>query len=415
MKTSSSPPPKEAGLRIALIVAGFPSNAKPWKGTFYKRAAEGILRQQIDVTVFQMKTWKPGRPFIRKETYDHIPLVKFSVPQIPFPGGFKRAISVQVNLILMREIGWMLLKSWLTEYDLIHAISVFPLGVACSTWAQKAQKPYVAEIIGSDLNVGLVKHSNTPGVRGWEKQLHGVSCNSGELARIFSEIYPLQTNVQTIHRGIDLQEYRPDGPKAGPQANLPPVRFLFLGGFPPYPSSPFGSNVKGGRTLQAAWHAGEKRLKALNASLAIAGPNSQTQEIMDWRASLRFPEQVHILGPLPSPQIPGYMRAADVILVPSMQEGLPNVCTEAGACGRVVFGSDIGGIPEVLVHGKTGILLPAGDEVAWQDALIEYANNAQLLHEMGENARAHIQEHFDFRQYGQETSEFYKKILTTTT
>jgi glycosyltransferase involved in cell wall biosynthesis len=53
-----------------------------------------------------------------------------------------------------------------------------------------------------------------------------------------------------------------------------------------------------------------------------------------------------------------YLRLCDVLLLPSLAEGLPNVLLEAMACGLGCIASDAGGLPEVLDHGKTGFILP---------------------------------------------------------
>ena len=132
----------------------------------------------------------------------------------------------------------------------------------------------------------------------------------------------------------------------------------------------------------------KEELISANASLLIAGPECNNNRTAGWRESLREPDRVHIADCLSPENISGYMRAADVILLPSLQEGLPNVAMEASACARPVFGSNVGGIPEVIVHEETGLLLPAGDVTAWESALIRYARQPSLLKRMGERAQA---------------------------
>jgi glycosyltransferase involved in cell wall biosynthesis len=126
---------------------------------------------------------------------------------------------------------------------------------------------------------------------------------------------------------------------------------------------------------------------------------------------LTDPSRVHLAGHLRPDQIPGHIRAADVVLIPSMEEGLPNVATEASACGRPVLGSRVGGIPEVVVDGETGLLLPPGEVEAWKKALIIYAKKAPELKEMGRRARSRMEQLFDSRTYAQNLLKLYKVAL----
>jgi len=244
-------------------------------------------------------------------------------------------------------------------------------------------------------------------VKGWERQLHGVACNSKALATAFQNLYPDARNVRTIYRGVDLERCNPDGPAVGPLSASSPVRFLFLGGFPAYPTLAHGSNTKGGETLLGAWEVAEASSDRCPASLMIAGQASDSQRLVRWRAALRHPDRVHLAGVLPPADIPAYIRSADAVLQPSMQEGLPNVLLEAAACGRAVFGSVVGGIPEVLRHRETGLLLPAGDVTAWASAIVEYSSQHAVLQRMGDRARQVVEMCFDRRQYAPRMLDLY--------
>lgn len=63
------------------------------------------------------------------------------------------------------------------------------------------------------------------------------------------------------------------------------------------------------------------------------------------------------------------IRACDVVVLPSLNEGLPNLAIEAQACGRPVLGTNAGGIPEAVLDGKTGIIVQKGDRDALSKGL----------------------------------------------
>src|SRR5205814_6258190 len=108
---------------------------------------------------------------------------------------------------------------------------------------------------------------------------------------------------------------------------------------------------------------------------------------------------VDLAGPLRPDQVPAYIRSADAVLIPSMQEGLPNVALEASACGRPVFASNIRGLSEVIMHDNTGVLLPPGDVKAWASTLVSYSDGPTRLKEMGQRARCRMELFFDSKNY----------------
>jgi len=94
-----------------------------------------------------------------------------------------------------------------------------------------------------------------------------------------------------------------------------------------------------------------------------------------------------------------------------MQEGLPNVVMEASACGRAVFGSNAGGIPEVIVNGETGLVLSAGDVTAWKNALTTYAIKPDELTRMGKGARQRAKAQFDTDNYAPQMLDLYDAAM----
>jgi len=100
----------------------------------------------------------------------------------------------------------------------------------------------------------------------------------------------------------------------------------------------------------------------------------------------------HFLGWVP--EIHSYYSALSMLAFPSIAtETFGRVSVEAQAAGVPVLGSDIGGVPETLEAGVTGLLLPPGDVVAWHDAILKLCDPA-LLASMGASAHDYVQQHF---------------------
>ena len=92
----------------------------------------------------------------------------------------------------------------------------------------------------------------------------------------------------------------------------------------------------------------------------------------------------------PAPCLPAafsVLAASDVFVLASVSEGLPNAVLEAMACGRPVVASRVGGVPEILEHRRSGLLVPAGDAVALAGAILELGNDASLSAALGAAAR----------------------------
>jgi L-malate glycosyltransferase len=92
--------------------------------------------------------------------------------------------------------------------------------------------------------------------------------------------------------------------------------------------------------------------------------------------------------------MPAVMAALDICVITSSTENLPMVALEAMAAGVPVVATSVGGIPECVSHGKTGILVPPGDVNALAHALSDLAKNADKRRELGTAGRAHVADNF---------------------
>ena len=107
-----------------------------------------------------------------------------------------------------------------------------------------------------------------------------------------------------------------------------------------------------------------------------------------------------------------FVRAIDILLLPSTAEGMSNAMLEAMACGVPVVAADLGGAREVLgENGKAGWLAPAGDAAAWAAAVTTLASSPALRREMGARARATILERHDIRRVAAQHLSLYASLL----
>ena len=111
--------------------------------------------------------------------------------------------------------------------------------------------------------------------------------------------------------------------------------------------------------------------------------------------------------------IPELMKIMDIFVLPSLQEGFPRVLVEAMYMGLPVIASSISGIPEIVLDGETGILVPPGDsEYICQNVLTLYRNR-DLAQKMAARARQQIEAKFTSRDYTNKLEGLYEELLSS--
>ena len=101
----------------------------------------------------------------------------------------------------------------------------------------------------------------------------------------------------------------------------------------------------------------------------------------------------------------------DIFIFPSVQEGLGLSAMEAGACGVPVIASRVGGIPEVVMDGETGILVPSQDPKALADAIVCLLSDSAKMLTFGKRAREIASERFSADRMVEGTITVYHKAL----
>ena len=104
-----------------------------------------------------------------------------------------------------------------------------------------------------------------------------------------------------------------------------------------------------------------------------------------------LPGRVEWTPALTAEEVSGALDAATLLVLPSRSEGMGRVVIEAGCRGRAVVGSRVGGIPDVVADGETGVLVPPGDPVALAGALVQVLSDRTLAERLGAEARIRVE------------------------
>lgn len=170
--------------------------------------------------------------------------------------------------------------------------------------------------------------------------------------------------VEVIHNGVDADRFsprwrRPDGA----------LRVFFAGNL---------TRRKGVHWLPAI----ARRLPE--------GINVYYTQGLRTRSSLPLHPRLHPLGPVPHERMPERYREMDVLLLPTVREGLGLAILEAMASGLPVVTTDASSMPEQIDPGRGGFLCPLGDVDAFAGALVHLAGDPDLRRAMGEHNRARV-------------------------
>jgi len=103
-----------------------------------------------------------------------------------------------------------------------------------------------------------------------------------------------------------------------------------------------------------------------------------------------------------SEDVPGIMRSLDLLVLPSVGDASPMVILEAMACKKPVIAAHSGGIPEIVINGKTGILIPPKKPLALAGAIEELVHDPGRARSMGLHGRKRVEKCYDIRRTVQE-------------
>ena len=130
-------------------------------------------------------------------------------------------------------------------------------------------------------------------------------------------------------------------------------------------------------------------------------------EVADLAASLQVP--VVFLGN--RSDVPAVMRACDLVVLSSRTEGLGLVLLEAMAERRAVVATAVGGVPEIVVDGETGLLVPAGDPPALAAAMLRVLGSSVLRQQMGDAGRLRVDAEFTVERMARKIEAVYDELL----
>jgi glycosyltransferase involved in cell wall biosynthesis len=208
--------------------------------------------------------------------------------------------------------------------------------------------------------------------------------------------------IRVIHNGRDLNRYRPLGADSRERVRAA----LGIGAEPAILVIGRLDAQKGHRHLLEA----AARLRATWPELAVllAGEGPLAGSLREDSMRLGLGAQVRFLGH--RPDVPELLQAADVVVLPSLYEGLPLVAVEVLAAGRPLVATRVDGTPEVVTDGETGLLVAPADASALAGAIGRMLAAPALGARLGAAGRKFVAEHFTLERQIADTVGVYREL-----
>jgi phosphatidylinositol alpha-1,6-mannosyltransferase len=273
--------------------------------------------------------------------------------------------------------------------DVIHALYLTQPAFVAVAAGRYLGRPTVVSARGNDLDRSAFDPGKFAPMVWALQHASAVTAVSTALVRKVQTFVP-GCEVQWLPNGVDARQFAPGlrdealGDSLG-LSEAPVVAFVGE-----------ARRKKGLTVLLPAFARLCARLDRPPTLLLVGGVRQDDAPILEVFRRQNPALDVRAVPHVPHEQLPAYYHLADLLVLPSLREGLPNALLEGMACGKAVVASKVGGIPDVLGKGsgENGLLVPPGDVAALAEAMEQLLADPERRMAMGLAARATVQEHF---------------------
>jgi len=300
-----------------------------------------VMPQVKGLERIDAETTRHGIPILYPRYY-HIPKVGMTVAPLSM---------AMATIPVLAE-----LKSRRHDFALIDAQYFYPDGVAAAIAARRLGVPYTITARGSDLNL-IAQHAVPRRMIRWAaRHAAAVITVSDALKGVFESLASGQRRVEVLPNGVDRSVFRPTN-RAAARAAIGAGAGLLI--------------VAVGNLLPVKRF--ELALEALallpDARLLILGGGPELARLRRLAIEREVQSRVEIRAPVPQTELPMFYSAADVSLLCSAREGMPNVVLESIACGTPVAAVAVGGVAEVIKRPEAGLLIERASPPEIADAV----------------------------------------------
>jgi len=268
------------------------------------------------------------------------------------------------------------------------------------TEVQRYGVPVISTFRGSEVNV----HFDAPEMSAVIRRLIKVSARittvSEGLGRALARKSPeAAAKAEVIRNAVPLSVWDAEANASRPAADGLQVDVLFAGNLLP---------VKGPDLLLEAFRIVHAHRP--DATLAFVGSGTMEDELREMVAGAGLGKVVAFRGRVVREQVLQHFHQARILALPSRNEGMPLAAMEAHMVGVPVVAMDVGGVSEVVRHGETGLVVPAGDAAAFADALLGLLGDEPRRARFGRAARERALTRFNPLEMAKRYAALYDRV-----
>ncbi len=383
-------------MNILILTDFFPNTSKPHEGLFVWEQAKELKRRH-SVVVIAPRYWYP--PLKRYRAF-RSPLS--AIPRIEMKDGIHILRPVYRHFPVVGELFypyWFFLKIlffqsiYAVNFDLIHAHWAYRSGWWAVLLGRLLRKPAVLTTHGSDINYWMNESVKKGRIRWALSQASGIIFVSQKLANKVKLAGIQAKKSVVISNAVSSEKFK--GISVLTSAASSEKNILFVGNLFP---------VKGADRLLSALSVVKKKNAAWHVNLIGDGPERAVLE--ETAVKLGLNNKIKFWGKLPNPEVLTQLGLADLLVIPSRNEGAPLVLIEALALGKTVVAFDVGNVADVLNRPELGYVVKEQTPEALAAAILQ-AMQAPVHPEL---ARKRASDYFLPNQVAK-LEDFYRAII----
>ena len=369
---------------------------------YVRNLSAALISQGHQVLAFTRKTSATDAPVVVDETTGS-QVIPVAAGRLNLPKESLPAFTTQFGDVTAQEVANR------ARHPVVFHSHYWLSGLAALTAARRTQSP----VVHTMHTLGGAKNSSAPGSEPAyrvEREAYigakadALTANTHvEKQELLDHTAVEPDRVVVVHPGVDHDVFSPHGPVRWPgsQAGNSP-RMLFAGRMQPF---------KGPHVIVDALAALRRRGHDSLPYVHFTGANSgqHTYDVQARAYLLGLSQQCSFTPPVQPSVLASYMRAADVMVVPSVAESFGLVAVEAQACGTAVIAHRAGGLTTAVVDEQTGELVDSLDPEAWADTFESVMHQPQRWTHYGRAAVEHAS-NFSWTATAQRMLEIYSSL-----